>query len=94
MKDFTQCSGSFLAAAAAPLQVARNAMQRGLVGDAGPWGATLVRFLFGLAVLNSAIFAVMWTHHAGRQPRPRRSRFWIAAIVGAISPGGGDRRAC
>jgi hypothetical protein len=35
-----------LTAAAAPLQVARNALQRGLVGDAGPWGATLVRFLF------------------------------------------------
>ena len=27
-----------LTAAAAPLQVARNALQRGLVGDAGPWG--------------------------------------------------------
>jgi drug/metabolite transporter (DMT)-like permease len=33
---------------AAALQVARNAAQRGLVGGAGPWGATLVRFLFGL----------------------------------------------
>lgn len=37
-----------LAAAAAPLQVARNALQRGLALEAGPWGATLVRFLFGL----------------------------------------------
>jgi hypothetical protein len=37
-----------LAAAAAPLQVARNAFQRGMIGEAGPWGATLVRFLFGL----------------------------------------------
>jgi drug/metabolite transporter (DMT)-like permease len=42
---------------AAPLQVARNALQRGLVGDAGPWGATLVRFLFGLP-FALAIFAV------------------------------------
>jgi drug/metabolite transporter (DMT)-like permease len=34
--------------AAASLQVARNAAQRTLMGGAGPWGATLVRFLFGL----------------------------------------------
>ena len=47
----------FLTAAAAPLQVARNALQRGLVGDAGPWGATLVRFLFGLP-FSLLIFAV------------------------------------
>ena len=29
-------------------QVARNAAQRSLMTGAGPWGATLVRFLFGL----------------------------------------------
>lgn len=50
-----------LAAAAAPLQVARNALQRGMIGDAGPWGATLVRFLFGLpfslALLGIAVLA-------------------------------------
>jgi drug/metabolite transporter (DMT)-like permease len=34
--------------AAAGFQVARNAAQRSLMGGAGPWGATLVRFLFGL----------------------------------------------
>lgn len=34
--------------AAAALQVARNAAQRSLLTGAGPWGATLVRFLFGL----------------------------------------------
>ncbi len=33
---------------AAALQVARNALQRNLLTTAGPWGATLVRFLFGL----------------------------------------------
>ena len=33
-------------------------MQRGLVGDAGPWGATLVRFLFGLP-FALIIFAVV-----------------------------------
>jgi drug/metabolite transporter (DMT)-like permease len=37
-----------LTVVAATFQVARNAAQRGLVGGAGPWGATLVRFLFGL----------------------------------------------
>ena len=73
----------FLAAAAAPLQVARNAMQRGLVGDAGPWGATLVRFLFGLP-FSILIFAVMWTITPDAQPDPS-ARFWTAAVVGAIS---------
>lgn len=34
--------------AAAAFQVARNAAQRSLLTGAGPWGATLVRFLFGL----------------------------------------------
>lgn len=72
-----------LAAAAAPLQVARNAMQRGLVGDAGPWGATLVRFLFGLP-FSLAIFAVMWTLTPDAAPSPTM-RFWLAAIVGAIA---------
>lgn len=33
---------------AAAFQVARNAAQRSLMGAGGPWGATLVRFLFGL----------------------------------------------
>ncbi len=33
---------------AAGFQVARNAAQRSLMTGAGPWGATLVRFLFGL----------------------------------------------
>jgi drug/metabolite transporter (DMT)-like permease len=39
------------------LQIVRNAAQRGLSDEAGPWGATLVRFLFGLpfAVLFLAI---------------------------------------
>lgn len=34
--------------AAAAFQVARNAAQRSLMTGSGPWGATLVRFLFGL----------------------------------------------
>ncbi|WP_293679325.1 DMT family transporter [uncultured Phenylobacterium sp.] len=73
----------FLAAAAAPLQVARNAMQRGLVGDAGPWGATLVRFLFGLP-FSAAIFAVMSLLTPDAAPDPSL-RFWSGAVLGAIS---------
>lgn len=72
-----------LTAAAAPLQVARNALQRGLVGDAGPWGATLVRFLFGLP-FALAVFAVVAL--ATPEAAPRLSwRFAIAIVAGAIS---------
>jgi drug/metabolite transporter (DMT)-like permease len=72
-----------LAGAAGPLQVARNAMQRGLVADAGPWGATLVRFLFGLpfAVL---IWMVAQALTPEATPEPTL-RFWGAVSIGAIS---------
>ncbi|MFC3079466.1 DMT family transporter [Phenylobacterium terrae] len=72
----------FLTAAAAPLQVARNALQRGLVGDAGPWGATLVRFLFGLP-FSVAIFAVVALLTPGAEPHAS-GRFWLAVAVGAF----------
>lgn len=73
----------FLTVLAAPLQVARNAMQRGLVGDAGPWGATLVRFLFGLP-FSIAVFAVVFA--ATPEARPHwTGGFWAAAILGAIA---------
>ena len=69
--------------AAAALQVARNALQRGLLGDAGPWGATLVRFLFGLP------FAlVMWAAVAAVTPAARPSfnpTYWLAAVTGALT---------
>lgn len=72
-----------ITALAATFQVARNALQRGLMGDAGPWGATLVRFLFGLPF--SLIFvAACWAiwpaasaHFSGR--------FWVAASLGAAA---------
>ncbi len=72
-----------LTAAAAPLQVARNALQRGLVGDAGPWGATLVRFLFGLP-FSLAMFAVAASMTAGAAP-DASPRFWIAVSAGALA---------
>lgn len=73
----------FLTAAAAPLQVARNALQRGLVGDAGPWGATLVRFLFGLP-FSVAMFGVVAALTPEAAPDPQ-ARFWIGVIAGALA---------
>ena len=50
---------------AAGFQVARNALQRSLLGGAGPWGATLVRFLFGLPFsLTFAVTAQWLSPHA------------------------------
>jgi drug/metabolite transporter (DMT)-like permease len=72
-----------LAGLAGPLQVLRNAAQRGLVADAGPWGATLVRFLFGLP-FSIAIFAAVWALTPDAQPDPS-ARFWIAACLGALA---------
>src|SRR5215218_10229037 len=72
-----------LTAAAAPLQVARNALQRGLVADAGPWGATLVRFLFGLP-FSIAMFAVMAALTPHAQP-DLSVRFWAAISIGAMA---------
>jgi drug/metabolite transporter (DMT)-like permease len=69
--------------AAASLQVARNALQRGLLGDAGPWGATLVRFLFGLP------FALaIWMAVAVLTPGARPAfgpDYWLATGTGALS---------
>jgi len=68
---------------AAAFQVARNALQRGLMGDAGPWGATLVRFLFGLpfSLTMWAAAAAVWT-----DARPTFvPTFWIAISTGALS---------
>lgn len=73
----------FLTAAAAPLQVARNALQRGLVADAGPWGATLVRFLFGLP-FSLAMFAVVAVLTPDAHPDPG-VRFWVGVIAGAVA---------
>jgi drug/metabolite transporter (DMT)-like permease len=72
-----------LTAAAAPLQVARNALQRGLVGDAGPWGATLVRFLFGLP-FSILVFAAVAALSPGAHPVVS-PRFAIAVAAGAMT---------
>jgi len=68
---------------AASLQVARNALQRGLLTGAGPWGATLVRFLFGLPF--SALFAAVAWQLANR-PAPRFDGvFWLATALGGAA---------
>ena len=71
-----------LTIAAAPLQVARNALQRGLMAEAGPWGATLVRFLFGLP-FALAIFAVVAVLTPAADPTAT-PRFWITVSAGAL----------
>jgi drug/metabolite transporter (DMT)-like permease len=72
-----------MTAAAAPLQVARNALQRGLVGDAGPWGATLVRFLFGLP-FSLAIFGAVALVTRGASPH-FSAGYAVAVGLGAVS---------
>ena len=72
-----------LTVAAAPLQVARNALQRGLLGDAGPWGATLVRCLFGLP-FSLTIFGVTAWLTPDAAPL-FGARFWIAISAGAVT---------
>ncbi len=68
---------------AAALQVARNGLQRSVMGQAGPWGATLVRFLFGLPF--SALLAAL-ALNTTRAPRPAFSGdFWRTASLGAIA---------
>lgn len=67
---------------AAALQVARNAAQRSIMDGAGPWGATLVRFLFGLPF--ATVFAVAaWTLTPGASAHPTPG-FWLACAAGAV----------
>ncbi|TCS16785.1 DMT family transporter [Caulobacter sp. BK020] len=69
--------------AASFAQVARNAAQRSVMGDTGPWGATLVRFLFGLpftAVFVGVAFALTRGEHPHATPA-----FWAAALLGGAS---------
>jgi drug/metabolite transporter (DMT)-like permease len=67
--------------AAAALQTARNAFQRGLTGALSPLGATSTRFLFGLpfaALYAAALFAGSDTP----LPAPRPAFFAWAALGG------------
>lgn len=68
---------------ASALQVARNALQRGLLPKSGPWAATLVRFLFGLPfALAFAALAAALTPEASPH---FTEAFWVAAVSGAVT---------
>ncbi len=72
-----------LTVGAASLQVARNALQRGLLAPAGPWGATLVRFLFGLPF--SALFATVALQLTPGARPAFGVAFWLACAVGGAA---------
>ena len=66
------------------LQVMRNALQRGMIADAGPWGATLVRFLFGLpfSIAFTLVVMVIWR---GQLHPHLSTAYWIDALAGAAA---------
>lgn len=69
--------------AAAGFQVGRNALQRGMMSSSGPWGATLVRFLFGLpfSLVFTAIAFALSPHL-----EPQFGwEFWWPALTGAVA---------
>jgi drug/metabolite transporter (DMT)-like permease len=72
-----------IAIAAAALQTMRNGLQRGLLDGVGPWGATLVRFLFGLP------FACVWLVLAfvlsDGDPAPISLAFAACAAAGGVA---------
>jgi drug/metabolite transporter (DMT)-like permease len=76
-----------LTVGAAALQVARNALQRGLLAPAGPWGATLVRFLFGLPFSTLFVAAALWLNPGARPVFS--AGFWLACVAGGAAQIGG-----
>lgn len=74
----------FVTVVATGFQVVRNAAQRGLIGEAGPWGATLVRFLFGLP-FSLAFTLMVWAIWAGRLHADLSAAYWLFALTGALT---------
>lgn len=72
-----------LALVAGFLQILRNAAQRGLSDQAGPWGATLVRFLYGLPFACLFLGLVWWL--APPASFKIGTDFWFAAPTGATA---------
>jgi drug/metabolite transporter (DMT)-like permease len=72
--------------AAATFQVARNATQRTLMGAGGPWGATLVRFLYGLP-FTAVFLAIAWAIWPTATLTPTAFFFIAAAVGGAAQIG-------
>ena len=69
--------------AAASFQVGRNALQRGVMTSAGPWGAPLVRVRFGLPV--SILFTVVALVSVPTSHPRFDAAFWLSATAGAVS---------
>lgn len=69
--------------AAATFRVDRNALQRGVMTSSGPWGATLVRFLFGLPF--SVAFVLVALLFVPNADLHWSGAFWLSVIVGAAS---------
>jgi len=69
--------------AAATFQVGRNATQRTLMGAGGPWGATLVRFLYGIP-FTVVFLAVAWLVWPGARLSVTPF-FWLAGAVGGAA---------
>jgi drug/metabolite transporter (DMT)-like permease len=69
--------------AAATFQVGRNATQRTLMGGGGPWGATLVRFLYGVP-FTVVFLAIAWAIWPDSQLRITPF-FWLAGAVGGAA---------
>ena len=68
---------------AATFQVGRNALQRSVMTTSGPWGATLVRFLFGLPF--SVVFVLVALLFVPNVDLHWSGAFWLSASVGAAS---------
>lgn len=69
--------------AASAFQVGRNALQRGMMSRTGPWGATLVRFLFGLPFsIAFTLVALAMSHDLHPQ---FDWAFWWPALAGALA---------
>jgi drug/metabolite transporter (DMT)-like permease len=68
---------------AAGFQVARNGLQRSLMPQSGPWGATLVRFLFGLPF--SVLFVTAATPFVPAAHLHPSAAFWLTVGLGAVS---------
>lgn len=69
--------------AAAAFQVGRNALQRGMMSRTGPWGATLVRFLFGLP-FSLAFTGLALALTPDIHPQ-FGAAFWWPALTGALA---------
>src|SRR3954466_1616207 len=67
---------------AAVFQTLRNTAQRSLVAQAGTWGATLSRFLYGLPF--AAFWVVVLQHWQAAPVPPFQAGYFAWVILGAV----------